>query len=223
MPVPLPSGQTTRSRARQVVFDQIADWIEVGQLAPGETIKDAELAEYFGTSRTPVREALQMLEQLGLVETHPGRSTKVTDVDLADASRIYPLLGVLVGLAAELAAPGLRDADLEALREANDRLLAAAEAGAVADVRQADHDFHFVCVRRADNRHLEQSILNAEMHARRLETIYFGELGASRQSYDEHREIIEALRRGDGVAANALTRANFERSTRALAERADAS
>jgi DNA-binding GntR family transcriptional regulator len=198
----------------------MAAWIEEGQLAPGETIRDSEIAEYFGTSRTPVREALQMLEHLGLVETHPGRSTKITEVDLADARRIYPLLGVLFGLGAELAAPDLTAGDLAALEEANERLLAAAEAGAVKDVRLADHDFHFVCVHRAKNRNLEQAIVNAEMHARRLETMYFGELGASKQSYDEHRQIIDALRRGDAGAANALTRANYERTSRSLAERA---
>src|ERR1700733_8234926 len=94
MPVP-EVAQLDRRLARTEVFDRLRTWIEDGQLEPGEVIKDIELAAVLGVSRTPVREALQMLEQHGLVETRPGRPTRVTETTIEDVARVYAPLAVL--------------------------------------------------------------------------------------------------------------------------------
>ena len=76
-----------------------------------------ELAKAIGTSRTPVREALQMLSIQGFVSMKPGVATTINDTDPSDITKLFPPLAALEGLAAEMAAPLLEAQDLAALRE----------------------------------------------------------------------------------------------------------
>jgi DNA-binding GntR family transcriptional regulator len=73
MPVPKHFSSPMRITAKERALSQIQKWIIDGTLQPGEKLLDAELAESLAVSRTPVREALQLLEVQGLVEMHPGR------------------------------------------------------------------------------------------------------------------------------------------------------
>src|SRR5579875_2787578 len=98
MPLPDDVAQIERRSAKSVVLEKLAEWIEDGTLGPGELIKDGELAGRLGVSRTPIREALQVLEQRGLVEMQPGRLTRVTDITPQDANRVYAVLSTLQAL-----------------------------------------------------------------------------------------------------------------------------
>lgn len=84
MPVPQGSGVIHRKSARQAVYETVCDWIITGVLEPGEKILDSELGEYFSVSRTPVREALQLLQSQKLVLVMPGRATVVAPLDTQD-------------------------------------------------------------------------------------------------------------------------------------------
>ena len=95
MPIPRDVPKMERISAKQRALEQIQRWIIEGTLRPGEKILDGELAEVLGMSRTPVREALQILEMQGFVEMHPGSATKVTSIRREDVFRIYPPLAAL--------------------------------------------------------------------------------------------------------------------------------
>jgi DNA-binding GntR family transcriptional regulator len=192
-------------------------------LAPGEAIRDSEVARQLGVSRTPVREALQLLESAGLVVTVPGRFTRVAHVDLSQANHLLPMLAVLHALATESAVPRVIEADIASMRAANDRLLASAVTGNAAATRRADHDFHKVLVTRAANPFLSNAIDAVEMHARRVDAVYFAEEGPSKTSGAEHARIIEAVERRDASEAARLVRLNYERSWRNLIERSASS
>jgi len=194
------------------VFDQLREWIEDGTLAPGEAVKDVEIAGRLGVSRTPVREALQMLEQLGLIETEPSRHTRIAQVDPRDAALLYPPLAVLLVESVEQAAPIATQADLEAMNAANEHLLQAVERADANAARTADYAFHDVLVRRASNPYLTSAIDLLHVHSRRLDTLYFTHLGPSHESYQEHCEILEALEAGDLQRAKQMTRQNFIRT-----------
>jgi len=194
------------------VFDQLREWIEDGTLAPGEAVKDVEIAEGFGVSRTPVREAFQMLEQLGLVETEPSRRTRISQVDPRDAALLYPLLAALVVESVEQAAPIATPADLKAMRAANEDLLQAVERADANAATTADYAFHDVLVRRACNPYLTSAIDLLHVHSRRLDTLYFTHLGPSHESYQEHREMLEAIETRDFERAKEMTRQNFIRT-----------
>lgn len=196
-----------RPSAAEQVYRALREKIEDGSLAPGEQLADAELAAELGVSRTPVREALRRLADQAVVETVPGRHTRVAEVPKATAEQVLPLLSVLHGFAAQACAGRISEADLAEMHRCNDRMLAAARAGDSWGARDADRDFHAVVVRAADNPFLTMLIDVLLLHSRRLEALYFRELEPAEHSHHEHREIIEALRRGDARAAE-LIRAN---------------
>ena len=111
MPVPQGRGVIHRKSARQAVYETVCDWIITGVLEPGEKILDSELGEYFSVSRTPVREALQLLQSQKLVLVMPGRATVVAPLDTQDIEKCYRPLADLEALAAELACGKLTEND----------------------------------------------------------------------------------------------------------------
>lgn len=106
------------------VFELLGRAIRDGKLAPGQSLRDVELAERFGISRTPVREALQRLERIGLVEISANRFTRVT---VPTERLVSDTRAFIVGFTAEAlraALPGCSDEQLSLLVAAYDRMLA---------------------------------------------------------------------------------------------------
>ena len=81
MPVPVELGKHKRSLLRDNAYVSIRDAIVDGTFAPGERLRDAELEQWLGVSRTPIRDAMARLELAGLVHTQPGRSTIVSTIE----------------------------------------------------------------------------------------------------------------------------------------------
>src|SRR4051812_9531313 len=102
MPVPATNAPLERDLLKDQAYAAIRDAIVDGTFAPGERIRDQELCEWLGLSRTPVREALNRLEQDGLIETVPQRFTRVTPLDRRAARDAFPVVAALHALAAEL-------------------------------------------------------------------------------------------------------------------------
>ena len=115
MPIPENVENLRRVSAKSSIYQVVCSWIITGVLKPGEKIVDSELAKRFNVSRTPVREAIQILEGQKLVYVVPGRATVVADIDPADIEKCYRTLAELQGLAAELACGSLTDRELEQL------------------------------------------------------------------------------------------------------------
>jgi DNA-binding GntR family transcriptional regulator len=103
MPLPNSAPKLNRPAVKDEVYAALLEWIVDGTLGPGERVRDKELAEALGVSRTPVREALQRLEDAGLVETSASRWTRVASLDVAQAEQVYPVVWSLETLAVELA------------------------------------------------------------------------------------------------------------------------
>lgn len=101
--------------AQELVLASVRDAILAGVLDPGARLRQEELAEIFGTSRIPVREALRALEYEGLVRSEPHRGFTVTSLDADDVDEVYDLRIVLESHALKLAIPLLTDEDLSEL------------------------------------------------------------------------------------------------------------
>lgn len=200
-----------------LVFDQLRAWIEEGVLAPDEVIRDMEIADALGVSRTPVREALQMLEQRGVIETVPGRLTRVAGVSQEQATLVYPPLAALQAVGAELGTPNASPADLAAMRQANEDLLRSVRDERPDDAWEADHAFHSALVRCARNPFIESAIDSLRIHTRRLEILYFNDEAPASESHAEHLEIISAVEAGLATRASDLTRQNFLRGRHGFA------
>lgn len=191
MPVPERQAALDRDLLRDQAYAAIRDAIVDGTLAPGERLRDQELTAWLGLSRTPVREALNRLEQDGLVETAPQRFTRVTPLDRRAARDAFPVVAALHALATELALPRLTEADRGALSAANDRFASALRDGDVDAALQADDDFHGVFVTASANGEIARTLERLMPRIRRLERLRFGSL-SGRASVKQHAEILLA-------------------------------
>lgn len=151
MPIPATSASLGRSLLRDDVYGRLRDAIVDGTFAPGESLRDGELAEWLGVSRTPVREALLRLAASGLIVTRPGRSTVVAELEERAVCDARDVVAAMHELAARLAVPGLSEEHLAAMQAANSRFGAALEKGDADAAVRADDDFHDVLVTAADN------------------------------------------------------------------------
>lgn len=212
MPVPLHTPRIKRSLIREEAYEALREWIISGILKPGEQLRDQDLAEKLGTSRTPVREALRRLEDEGLVETSINRWTRVSSLDVGEAQRVYPILWTLEPLAMLLAAPGLERPDLEEMARANADLKRALHDNDPLGASRADFEFHDAFVRRSDNPHLIRIIGDLKVKLRRLEVMYFEGHVVAERSIAEHEQILTDLEKGNYEAAAGHVRANWENS-----------
>ena len=215
MPLPDTAPPRRRTLARDTAYHDLRDWILDGTLAPGERLHDVALAERLGVSRTPVREALQRLEDEDLVETSPNRWTRVAPLDPAIAGDLYPIIWRLETLALELAAFELDEPELDQMERANRQLLTALDAGDASGASTADYDFHRVFIDRCGNEELTAILQAAKVKLRRLEIHYFSSL-ASRDSVAEHTAVLTALELGDIEGATRAIEANWRNSQRRL-------
>ncbi|WNV83583.1 GntR family transcriptional regulator [Umezawaea sp. Da 62-37] len=193
-------GRLDRSLYRDRALTAIREAIVVGDLAPGTPIKDVELAEELGLSRTPVREALARLTDEGLVETKPHSYTRVTPLDTAAVRHAHAVVQAMHALAARLAVPLMTPADLDAMRAANSRFEAALRTADVHAALAADDEFHDVAVRRADNFAVTATIDRYTPLVRRLERLRFA-TPPGRHSVAMHADVIAACAAADPALA----------------------
>lgn len=197
-------------RAR--VYDIVKRWIVDGALAPGERLRDAELAHRLGVSRMPVREALARLADEGFVEVAANRWTRVAPANPDDARRIYPIVWTLETLAIRLAAAYLGDGAFAKMRKANERLRRAIKEGDAVTASRTDRELHAVYVDATGNPELIDILSSLKTRLRRLEIVYFGGSVIAERSADEHDQLIEALARGNVETAVEMVKDNWERS-----------
>jgi DNA-binding GntR family transcriptional regulator len=208
MPVPAERAETTRTLLRDQAYRRLRDAILDGTLVPGEQLKDAELAEWLGLSRTPIREAVARLEEYGLVETAPNRYTRVTSLSARDARDAFPVVAALQSLATSLGVPRLTAADLETMRTANADLAAALKADDVHAAVGSDDRFHNVVVHASANREIVRSLERLMPKIRRLERARFGSL-AGRRSVEQHERILALCAAGEAEEAADAVRENW--------------
>ena len=203
MPIPPTAPGVDRSLLRDDVYRRLRDAIVDGTFAPGEQLKDLELAVWLGVSRTPVREALLRLAQGGLVLAQPGRSTSVSTLDARDIRDARDVVAAMHELAVREAVPVLVAADLAAMHEANRRFAAAVGSGDVQSAVQADDELHGVLVRIAANRALDTVLEQFTPTLRRAERLRFASL-QGRESVTQHDELIRLCAAGDAEGAAAV-------------------
>jgi DNA-binding GntR family transcriptional regulator len=200
--------QVQRISLAREVYSQLLGAIVHGALAPGERVRDSELAERLGVSRTPVREALLRLQDEGLIESVPGSYIRVAPVDAEAVTHAFVVVAAMQGLAARLGAPAATDDDLDAMSRANAERTAALEEGDVVEAIAADERFHQVLVDRAGNPELELLLSRVLPKIRRLDYLHFSALEPD-ESASDHAAIIAACAARDGARAGQLVEANF--------------
>jgi DNA-binding GntR family transcriptional regulator len=182
------------------VTNSIRKLILSGELQPGSRIGQEQLAEQFGTSRIPVREALKRLESDGLVSLVPNSGAWVARLDLSECIEIYKIRERLEPLALSEAVPHMTDEEIDELAHLVERMEKAAE---TEEFLRLDRDFHLASYRAADMQQLigmVERFWNTTQHYRRAFTKLIGSQG-SWVIHAEHRLMIDAFRRRDAEGA----------------------
>ncbi|MGE2835433.1 GntR family transcriptional regulator [Mycobacterium sp. SMC-4] len=209
MPVPVERGKHRRSLLREQAYVSIRDAIVNGTLAPGEKLRDSELEEWLGISRTPIREALARLEAAGLVHTTPGRSTAVSAIDRQAVLNAQSVAGAMHALAVRTAVPRMGDKEFEAMAQANEQFADALSRGDAEAAIRSDDAFHEVAVATSGNDVIAQVLQQVTPVLRRVEFLRFSSL-PGRESIAQHNEIIDRCRQRDAVAAADATERNWQ-------------
>lgn len=179
-------------------YGLILEAIDTGVYRPGDRLVESELAERFGVSRTPIREALQRLETQSLL-TRDGRSLIVASLDHNQMAELYVVRGELEGLAARLAA---RHATPEEVRVLSDML--EADRALVNDPKalsRANRRFHHQIHLASHNRFLVRQLDLVHRSMALLATTSLEVEGRPVGTLDEHAAIVRAITDGDGDAA----------------------
>ncbi len=196
MPVPVTTAPLRTALLRDTVHDRVRDAIVDGTLAPGEVVRDTELATWLGVSRTPVREALLRLGESGLVRAAPGRSTVVAEIDLAEVREAHAVVATMHRLAVAEAVALLTPAHLDTMRRANERFATAILDRDADAALSADDDFHAVAVDVSGNRALATVLDQFSPVVRRLERLRFAS-HAGEESVALHDRLVQACASGD--------------------------
>lgn len=191
------------------VFEALQDAIVRGDIAPGSRIGETELAERFGTSRGPLREALRRLESRRLVERTPHVGVRIAALDYATLIELYYLREALEGMAAHLAALHMTTDEIIGLKA----LLAAHEQDEAlqADTayfqQEGDLDFHYRIIQGSHNGALSQLLIGELYHRIRMYRYQFSAYANRPQkAFAEHQRIVEAIEARDGDFAEMLMR-----------------
>ncbi len=186
---------------RRVVFETLRKAILSGKMEPGERLLELPLARQLGVSRTPVREAIHMLQQEGLVCVVPHRGAMVTGICREDMEDLLDVRSALETLAAEKAcqmADEKKTVKLEAAARAFER---SCSGGSLESRAAADGQFHRAICEAGENRSLLKVMESLEDQVYRYRVEYLKEDLAVPEILRQHRRILEAIRQGDEKSA----------------------
>jgi DNA-binding GntR family transcriptional regulator len=187
----------------------ILEAIDQGIYRPGDRLVEAELAERFGVSRTPVREALQRLETQSML-ARDGRSMIVASLDHNQLAELYVVRAELEGLAARLAA---KHASPEEVRVLADMVAADhAHLNDPAALSRANRRFHKQIHLASHNRYLVQQLDLVHRSMALLATTSLAAEGRGSAALAEHAAIVQAIEAGDGAAAQEALRAHISKA-----------
>ncbi len=181
--------------------------IRSGELVPGARLRETELAERFGISRTPVREAIRQLESDGLVVHLPRQGAALRTLDYPEVMELYEMRAVLEGTAARMAARAASAIELGELAALNNEL------AEVTDPRRSyelNRQFHLTLFDAAKNRFLIRAISGLQKTMMILGRTTLVSSERARAAVEEHWAILAALEARDGAAAEALMRQHIE-------------
>jgi len=201
---------------REKILEHIRDAIISGSLKAGSRVSEPELAERYGISRTPIREAFRQLESEGYLTVIPRKGAVVSECNLKEVEDFYAIKSILEGYAARRACERLTDKDIERLRSINSRLAELAERNDIKMFFKVHSDFHALFINAADNEKLKEMINSLVTRFQRLRYMSLSLPGRMKISVQEHEKIIDAFQRRDAEAAEKLVQKNAEYGGRVL-------
>ncbi len=198
---------------RDVVFHTLRAAILRGELKPGERLMELQLAAKLGVSRTPIREAIRMLEQEGLAITIPRRGAEVARMTEKDMEDVLQIRSALEELAVRLSCRNMTAEELKELKAAMDAFEEMSESEDIPEIARADVNFHEVLYKAADNPKLLGLLNNLREQMYRYRMEYLKDRSVYPQLIEEHHELYLALKVKDEEKAASFTRTHLVNQT----------
>ncbi|WP_209427952.1 GntR family transcriptional regulator [Pararhodobacter sp. SW119] len=202
-------------------YMQLSEALFGGRFEPGSVLSLRMLAESFGTSVTPVRDAVSRLVAQGVLRNGPRNAAMVPDMDIEELSNLTLIRCELEGLAARLAASAPKPDDLDALDETLTAMRRLIADGELDDYLSLHRGFHFQIYAMSQNPLLHQIIENLWLRCGPILSLVVPDYVLSLKGTDRHIGVIGALRRRDAKAAEAEIVADVEEASRYIASLAD--
>ena len=181
--------------------DNLREFILLGRLAPGMPVRERDLAEAFGISRTPLKEALRILESEGLIDYGPTRRPVVADPSLTEINDWLRVQGALEALAGELACEIATDRQLDEIERLNASITEARDTDGQLEAFRRDMAFHDAIVEASGNSALFETHSTYNARLWRVRFLSSQRVASRDVTRREHQEIVEALRARDATAA----------------------
>lgn len=206
----------SQTRLLDEVAEALRERIYAGVYAPGAILRQELMAAEFGISRTPLREALRVLERDGLVIHLPGRGVRVASADLPRLIDAYAVREVLDGVAARFAAERATDEDIIRLREHVAGQSAVVDPWDPKAYTQSNVDFHMAVMNTAGNASLTAFLPLLRMTSQVFAPSFSLSVDRARDAIGEHAAIVEAIAARNGEEAERLARAHIRATTARL-------
>lgn len=206
------SGQAESSPGIRMVdaYERIRSAILKGTLPPGGRLSQVKIADELGLSRTPVREALRLIEKEGLITSERGRQVVISQTSMADLDELYALRIKLDTTTVRATVQDLTDADVAAMEECLVAMDESSSPDLFEEFDTAHRRFHTIPIRLAGPRHADYSAQLNE-HAERYRRIYMTQPSSYVQSREEHQAIMVACAARDGEKVAALLAEHYAR------------
>ena len=205
------NSQTSAVSQGDTVYNRLLDEVRAGRLTPGERLRETELAERLGVSRTPIREAIRQLEADGIVAHVPRIGASIRVLEYSEVMELYEMRAVLESTAARLAARAASDIEIDELYDMN-RRLEQTEDGQEAFV--LNRQFHAALLDAAKNRFLVKSTVGLQKTLMILGPSTLIEPARAQSAVKEHYDVLDAIKARDGVQAEAAMRTHIEAAQR---------
>jgi DNA-binding GntR family transcriptional regulator len=185
----------------QDLRDRLEEEILSGQRSPGSRLDESKLAQHFGVSRTPVREALRELAAADLIVLRPRQGAVVATVTVTQLLHMFEVMAELESFCARLAARRMTDEERRQLAGVHEDCRALAERGAVHAYYDANRRFHEVIYAGSHNTYLEDTTRGMRNRLSPYRRFQLNHPGRTMKSWTEHRSVVEAILNGDAEAA----------------------
>jgi len=204
---------------RERIVDFVKEEIIKGHLKPGERVPEPELAERFGVSRTPIREAFRQLESEGFLTVTPRKGAVVSSITDKDVREFYTIKSVLEGFAAREACGNFSDSKVRKMETLNDQMERLAAKDDFKGFFKLDNQFHDIFLTACGNEKLYTLFNTLVQQFERFRITSLSQPGRMKNSVKQHRDIISAFRKRDEELVDRLVRANAEQGGEVLVQK----
>lgn len=190
-----------------------------GRLQAGDDLNSVDLAQRFSTSRTPVREALALLERQGMVEVPPRRRPRVRVASMDEIRNIYEVRAAMHALVCELVAQRASNDDIALLRERFEAMRVAAEEDNVHDYFLVNMQFHDITLQACGNPLLQRTLDSLGLTTFNLRYQTLSQPGRIAQSLEDHSMLMRAFEDRNPVLAASIIRNKIQAALKVLQEK----